>query len=189
MALALTQREKKLLGACLGALLLMATFIMLKQFLDRRTAVLARITSLENEKKENGHWMDDREFWDKRSAWMEQNMPTTESLGTAQAKLLEEIQNVALDYQLQVQKQQLLPDAADSKSNASVYREVAVEVRLRGDQTTMLGWLASLQSPEKFQAIKQLELEIDTKAKEKTPQTLCNLVLARWFKPETGFQP
>ena len=107
----------------------------------------------------------------------------------AQAKLLEEIQNVALDYQLQVQKQQLLPDAADSKTNASVYREVAVEVRLRGDQTTLLGWLASLQSPEKFQAIKQLELEIDAKAKEKTPQALCNLVLARWFKPENGFQP
>ena len=189
MALALTQREKKLLGACIGALVLMATFIMLKQFLDRRTAVLARITSLENEKKENSHWMDDREFWDKRSAWMEQHMPTTESLGTAQAKLLEEIQNVALDYELQVQKQQLLPDAADSKTNASVYREVAVEVRLRGDQTTLLGWLASLQSPEKFQAIKQLELEIDGKAKEKTPQALCNLVLARWFKPENGFQP
>ena len=51
MALALTQREKKLLGACIGALLLMATFIMLKQFLDRRTAVLARISGLENEKK------------------------------------------------------------------------------------------------------------------------------------------
>jgi hypothetical protein len=188
MALALTPREKKLLGACISALLLMATFIALKQFLDRRTAVLARINSLQAEKEENSQWMADRDFWDKRSAWMEQNMPTTESLGTAQAKLLEEIQNVALDYQLQVQKQQLLPDSADSKANAAVYREVAVEVRLRGDQTTLLGWLATLQSPEKFQAIKQLELEIDSKAKEKTPQALCNLVLARWFKPETGFQ-
>lgn len=189
MALALTQREKKLLGACIGALVLMATFILLKQFLDRRTAVLARITSLENEKKDNSHWMSDREFWDKRSAWMEKNMPVTESLGTAQAKLLEEIQNVALDNQFQVQKQQLLPDAADSKANAGVYREVAVEVRLRGDQTTLLSWLATLQSPEKFQAIKQLEMEIDSKAKEKTPQVVCNLVLARWFKPENGFQP
>ncbi|WP_395744584.1 GspMb/PilO family protein [Prosthecobacter sp.] len=189
MALALTQREKKLLGACIGALLLMSTFVLLKQFLDRRTAVLARITSLQNEKEENKHWMEDRVFWDKRAAWMEQNMPTTESLGTAQARLLEEIQNVALDYQLQVQKQQLLPDSADAKANAAVYREVAVEVRLRGDQTTLLGWLATLQSPEKFQAIKQLELEIDPKAKEKTPQALCNLVLARWFKPENGFQP
>lgn len=186
MALALTQREKKLLAACISALVLMATFIILKQFLDRRTAVLAKIAALENEKRENEGYLADRDFWEKRSAWLTQNMPVTESLGTAQAQLLEEIQNVALDYQLQVQKQQLLPDSADAKANAAVYREVAVEVRIRGDQTTVLGWLASLQSPEKFQAIKQLELEIDAKAKEKTPQVLCNLVLARWFKPENG---
>lgn len=186
MALALTPREKKLLAACISALVLMATFIILKQFLDRRTAVLAKITALENEKRENEGYLADRDFWEKRSKWLTQNMPVTESLGTAQALLLEEIQNVALDYQLQVQKQQLLPDSADAKANAAVYREVAVEVRIRGDQTTVLGWLASLQSPEKFQAIKQLELEIDSKAKEKTPQVLCNLVLARWFKPENG---
>ncbi|MDZ4406288.1 GspMb/PilO family protein [Prosthecobacter sp.] len=186
MALALTQREKKLLAACISALVLMATFIILKQFLDRRTAVLAKIAALESEKRENEGYLADRDFWEKRSVWLTQNMPVTESLGTAQAQLLEEIQNVALDYQLQVQKQQLLPDSADAKANAAVYREVAVEVRIRGDQTTVLGWLASLQSPEKFQAIKQLELEIDAKAKEKTPQVLCNLVLARWFKPENG---
>jgi hypothetical protein len=186
MALALTQREKKLLAACIGALVLMATFIILKQFLDRRTAVLVKITALEGEKRENEGYLSDRDFWEKRADWLRQNMPVTESLGTAQAQLLEEIQNVALDYQLQVQKQQLLPDSADAKANAAIYREVAVEVRLRGDQTTLLGWLATLQSPEKFQAIKQLELEIDSRAKEKTPQVLCNLVLARWFKPENG---
>jgi hypothetical protein len=165
----------------------MATFIGLKQFLDRRSAVLKRISALESEKRENESYLADRDFWEKRARWLNQNMPTTESLGTEQAQLLEEIQNMALDNEIQVQKQQLLPDSAESKQNAAVYREVAVEVRLRGDQTTVLGWLATLQSPEKFQAIKSLDLEIDSRAKEKTPQALCNLVLARWFKPETGF--
>lgn len=187
MALALTQREKKLLGACVVALVLMATFILLKQFLDRRTAALAKIAALESEKRENEAYLADREFWDKRAHWLQQNMPEATSLGTAQAQLLEEIQNVALDYQLTFQKQPLLlPESADSKQNAAVYREAAVEVRLRGDQTTVLGWLATLQSPEKFQAVKQLDLELDSRAKEKTPQALCNLVLARWFKPENG---
>lgn len=188
MAIALTQREKKLFGACIAALLLMATFILLKQFLDRRTAVLAKVAKLENEKRENEGYLADREFWEKRAQWLRDTMPVTASLGTAQAQLLEEIQNLALDYELTFQKQPvLLPESNDSKQNAAVYREAAIEVRLRGDQTTVLGWLATLQSPEKFQAIKQLELEIDSRAKEKTPQVLCNLVLARWFKPETGF--
>lgn len=187
MALALTQREKRLLGACIGALMLMATFIMLKMFLDRRTAALAKVAALETEKQENEGYLADREFWDKRAAWLRDNMPVAESLGTAQAQLLEEIQNVALDYELQFQKPPvLLPESNDAKQNAAVYREAAIEVRLRGDQTTVLSWLATLQSPEKFQAVKQLELELDPRAKEKTPQVLCNLVLARWFKPETG---
>jgi hypothetical protein len=165
MALALTQREKNLLGACIAALVLMATFIILKQFLDRRTAALAKISALEAEKQENEGYLADRDFWDKRARWLRETMPTTESLGTAQAQLLEEIQNVALDYELQFQKQPvLLPESKDSKDNAA----------------------ASLQSPEKFQAIKQVEIELDAKAKEKTPQVLCNLVLARWFKPDTG---
>ena len=59
-------------------------------------------------------------------------------------------------------------------------------MRLRGDQATVLQWLSTLQSPEKFQAVRQLEVEIDTRAREKTPQVVCNLTLARWFKPETG---
>jgi len=187
MPLALTQREKKLLGACIAALTLMATFVLLKQFLDRRIAVLAKISALESEKQQNEGYLADREFWEKRAEWIRDTMPETASLGTAQAQLLEEIQNIALDYELQFQKQPvLLPESKDAKQNENVYREAAIEVRLRGDQSTVLGWLASLQSPERFQAVKELELRLDAKAKEKTPQVLCNLVLARWFKPETG---
>jgi hypothetical protein len=63
---------------------------------------------------------------------------------------------------------------------------VAVEVRLRGDQMTLLEWLAGLQSPERFQAVKALEFQIDSKAKEKTPQAICEITLSRWFKPEAG---
>jgi hypothetical protein len=43
-----------------------------------------------------------------------------------------------------------------------------------------------MQSPEKFQAIKELQIQLDSRAKEKTPQALCNLTLARWFKPVSG---
>ena len=61
-----------------------------------------------------------------------------------------------------------------------------MSVRLRGDQATVLNWLATLQSPEMFQAIRELQVEIDTRARLKTPQVVCNLTLARWFKPESG---
>jgi hypothetical protein len=181
MALALTPREKKLLLACVGSLLVVGGMLATNEFLNRRREALQRISSLQNELDELRVWFDDRDFWNKRGKWLRASMPATESLGQAQAQLLEDVQNDALDLTLKVEQQRLLEPA-----NNENYREVAVEVRLRGDQTTLLGWLAGLQSPERFQAVKALELEIDSKAKEKTPQAVCEIILARWFKPESG---
>jgi Type II secretion system (T2SS), protein M subtype b len=181
MALALTPREKKLLLACIGSLVVVGGMLGANDFLNRRREALARITTLQNELDEYKIWFEDRDFWNKRSKWLREFMPATESLGQAQAILLEDVQNDALDLELRVEQQRLL-----EPSSTANYREVAVEVRLRGDQTTLLGWLAGLQSPERFQAIKALEFQIDSKAKEKTPQAICEVTLARWFKPETG---
>lgn len=181
MALALTAREKKLLLACIGSLVLVGGMLAANEFLNRRRTALERITTLESEFKELEELFNDREFWNKRGKWLREKMPTTESLGQAQAKLLEDVQNDALDLELKVEQQRLL-----EPSSTENYREVAVEVRLRGDQTTLLGWLASLQSPERFQAIKAIEFDIDMRAKEKTPQAICEMTLARWYKPEKG---
>jgi hypothetical protein len=88
----------------------------------------------------------------------------------------------ALELGFVTEQPTLPPLAAPTES----HREVSVAVRLRGDQITVLQWLSTLQSPEKFQAIKLLDLEIDTKARMPTPQVICNLTLARWFKPDNG---
>jgi hypothetical protein len=181
MALALTAREKKLLLACIGSLVLVGGMLAANEFLNRRRTALERITTLQNELDELKVLFDDRDFWNKRGKWLRETMPTTESLGQAQAKLLEDVQNDALDLELKVEQQRLLEPSSNEN-----YREVAVEVRLRGDQTTLLGWLASLQSPERFQAIKAIEFDIDMRAKEKTPQAICEMTLARWYKPEKG---
>ena len=181
MALALTHREKRLLVACVGTLILVGGMYAVSDFMERRQVLDQQIVELERELQENQGWYNDRAFWDKRSNWLRATMPATESLGQAQAFLLEDVQNDALDLSFKIEKQDLL----DPVSNAN-YREVAVDVRLRGDQTQIIGWLATLQSPERFQAIKELEIELDPRAREKTPQAVCNLTLARWFKPEAG---
>jgi hypothetical protein len=182
MALALTPREKKLLFACIGALVLVGTMYGASEFIDRNAALQLKQASLRTELDENKGWFNDRAFWDKRSAWLRSTMPATESLGQAQAILLEDVQNDAIDLGFTMQKS---PQLLEPVNNAN-YREVAIDIRLRGDQTQIMSWLATLQSPEYFQAIKELEIQLDSRAKEKTPQALCNLVLARWFKPEVG---
>jgi hypothetical protein len=177
----LTTREKRLLALCFSVLALMATMILLNGFLQRRSAALATLARLESEANQNQTWLSDREYWEKHSRWLEANMPTTDSLGRAQGQLLEEIQNAALDLELQVERQTLL----EPVSQAS-YREVSVNVRLKGDQEVMLRWLTTFQSPELFQHIKQLEFEIDTRSRTPKPQAQCDLTVARWFKPDTS---
>ncbi|SKA98707.1 hypothetical protein SAMN02745166_02845 [Prosthecobacter debontii] len=182
MAQKLTSREKNLLLLCVSVLVFMAFAILVNDFMQRRTAALQKIATLQAQKSENDTWMADRAFWDKRRNWLVEKMPTTESLGRAQGQLLEDLQNQALEYGITSEQPTLPPLAAPTES----YREVTVSIRLRGDQTTVLRWLSTLQSPEKFQAVRVLDLEIDTRSREKTPQVVCNLTVARWFKPEVA---
>jgi len=182
MAAKLTSREKNLLMLCVGVLVFMAFAIFMNSFLARRKVALEKITALQRQKTENDTWMKDQAFWAKRRAWLTEKMPVTESLGRAQGQLLEDIQDQALELGVTAEQPTLPPLAATVAS----HREVTVSVRLRGDQATILGWLSTMQSPELFQSIRLLEIEIDTKAREKTPQVICNLTLARWFKPESG---
>lgn len=181
MSRTLTSRERRLLWLCVGVLLFMGTVLLASDFMRRRTDVLKQIASLEAQVSENQVWLNDRAFWEKRRAWLSEHLPTTESLGRAQGQMLEELQNQALEREIKVQQQTLI-----APTSTADYQEIAVNLRLRGDQTQMLNWLLTMQSPEKFQCIKQLELELDSRAKEPTPQALCNLTLARWFKPESG---
>lgn len=181
MTTQLTTREKRLLLLCFSVLAFMATVILLNSFLQRRTAALVQIERLETELRDNQTWLSDRDYWQTHADWLAKNMPTTESLGRAQGQLLEELQNSALDREIRVERQTLLEPV-----NTANYREVSVNVRLYGDQTVILQWLATMQSPEKFQHVKELEFEIDTRARTPKPQARCNLTLARWFKPESN---
>jgi hypothetical protein len=181
MTTKLSSREKRLLLLCFGVLGFMATVILANSFMQRRTAALSQIERLTTEIRENETWLADRDYWQTHADWLAENMPSTESLGRAQGQLLEELQNSALDLEIRVERQTLLEPV-----NTANYREVSVNLRLYGDQTVILQWLATMQSPERFQHVKELEFEIDTRARTPKPQARCNLTLARWFKPETN---
>lgn len=176
MKRSLSPREKRLLLLCLGALFVAVNLLALREFTLRRVAAASGLQELVEQQVSNRAWLNDRDFWNKRMNWLDETMPRTNSAGKSQGELLEEIQNTALDHELKISNQTLLEALA-----LDHYNEVAVNVRVRGDQDKMLRWLLTLQSPEKFQAIKSLELELDSRAREKTPQAQCNLIIARWF--------
>jgi hypothetical protein len=177
----LTAREKRLLGACIAVLVLSATSLLSKEFLDRRSALEDQVKALKLEKEDNDFWISQREMLDKQKVWMDENLPSTDSLGRSQGQLLEEFQNEALNRQIKVVNSSL-----PATASTAFYREVAVTMKLYGEQARVMAWLATLQSPERFYVIKALELDPDTRSKEPLPQIECDLTIARWFQPEAA---
>lgn len=179
MKRSLNVREKRLLFLCLGTIFLVGNGLALREFTAKRKGILGSLEQLAEQATVNQALLSDRAFHEKHRAWLDQHMPYTESAGRAQGQLLEYLQNAALDNELTISNQTLLePLELDH------FNEVAVSIRIRGDQEKMLRWLLSLQSPERFQAIKSIDLELDSRAREKTPQAQCNLTVARWFNSE-----
>ncbi len=177
----LTAREKRLLGACIAVLVVSATSLLSKEFLNRRSALDEQIKALKLEKEDNDFWIGQREMLDKQKVWLDENMPVTESMNQANAQLLADLQNEALNRQIKV----INPKLQDGV-NSPFHREAVVTMKLYGEQAKIMAWLATLQSPEKFYVIKLLELDPDTRSKEPLPQMECDLTIARWFQPETS---
>ena len=186
MSRSLNPREKRLLAACVGTLLIIGNLLGIREFLSRYKTATASLQSLREQASSNRIWLNDRALYEKRLVWLNNTMPYTESAGKSQGQLLEDLRNSALDVGLKVENETPLESLELDYAN-----EVSVSLRLRGDQEIMLRWLLTLQSPEKFVVIKNIEIELDSRSKEKTPQAQCNLTAGRWFNhhPPAGYQP
>lgn len=181
----LNTREKRLLFLCLGTIFVIINVICFRGFSLQRKALTESIKHLTEEAADDKIWLNDRAFWAKRQDWLTKHMPYTDSTGRSQGQLLDELQNSALDAQLKVTNQVL----HDEPTKETDFKEVSLSLRVRGDHDVLLRWLLSLQSPEKFEAIKSFDLQLDTRGKDKTPQAECNLTVARWFNPESSAEP
>lgn len=179
MKRSLNKREKRLLALCIGAIFLVGNILLFREFNIRRKAMVSSLEDMEQRAAINNGLISDRPFWEKRLAWLDTHMPYTDSAGRSQGQLLEDLQNASLDNELKIISQTLLEPLALDHCN-----EVAVSLRIRGDQDKMMRLLLMLQSPEQFTAIKAFDLQLDTRAREKTPQAECNLTVARWFNSE-----
>ncbi|WP_038169456.1 hypothetical protein [Verrucomicrobium sp. BvORR106] len=178
MKRSLNTREKRLLTLCVVTIVLGVNAFAFQEFNSRRKALTSNLDTLKKQTVGDSMLLNDRPFWAKRQAWLNKAMPYTNSAGKSQGQLLEDLRNQALDLGLKVENETLLEALALDHAN-----EVAVNLRLKGDQEIMLRWLLTLQSPEKFTAVKNIELELDARSREKTPQAQCNITVARWFNP------
>ena len=184
MKRSLNAREKRLLTICLLTLLVVGNALAIREFMSRQKSASSGLSVLKEQETSNRIWMNERALYEKRLAWLETSMPYTASAGRSRGELLDDLQGSARDVGLKVDNENPQESLALELSNKDVYaNEVSVSMRVRGDQDTLMRWLLTLQSPERFTTVKSVELELDSRSKEKTPQAQCNLTVARWFNP------
>lgn len=174
----LSTREKLLLLICFIVVFGVANLFAIRYAKKNWKGQDAQIAELTNQLKDLELWLEDKEDADRREQWLTENIPHEASMAKAQGDLVQSLQDDLFERNIKIEKQILMePEENDS------FREVAVSLTLRGEEKSIIQWLITLQGASKFQVIKRLELKLDTKSKEELPQSICEIVLARWFSP------
>ena len=180
---ALTVREKWLLGLCFGVIFLIGNAFAARSVLKVLRGSDSKIETLTSTLADHEMWVEDAPKADAREKWLAEKMPHLgdSTLGKLQGDLIQSLQDDLFERKLRIDQQSLQDIVSET-----FYTEVAVRLTVRGAETEVVGWLTTLQAPEKFQVIKAIELELDTKSKEVEPQAVCQITIARWYLPESG---
>jgi hypothetical protein len=181
----LSKRERLLLMLCFVTIFVIVNAFIFKAVYKKLSGSGVVIDDLKIQKMELGQLMAGAELWEKRKVWLDENLPPPMvSVGRAQGELAEQLQQSLFEQKITIERQTLLEPVV-----TPFYDEVAVTLRIEGDAVKVNEWLTTLQSPEAFQTIKNIELELDSRSKETEPQAECEVTIARWFSPRAGTAP
>ncbi len=158
------------------ALLFVVGNLFLAGFARRRFEDNAgRLAKLRADRAYAQAWLQDRDLWERRAAWLAKNQPKVQDMGQANVALLESLQKLAGQNNLVIAEQNLKDPAT-----APYYREVSVQLHLSGTLESLCRWMAQVQQPEAFQAATNFSLKSDG---DDTTKVRCDLTVARWYAP------
>ncbi len=178
----LNSRERLLLSLCFLTIFLVGNGFVFRAVYKKLNGSKTELDALQAEVLELKQLAADAEFWQRRAQWVDDNMPAPMvSVGRAQGELAEQLQQSLFERKITIERQTLIEPVT-----TEFYDEVAVNLRIEGDAVQVNEWLTTLQSPESFQTIKNIELELDTRSKKTEPQADCEITVARWFRPRSS---
>ena len=170
--------EKLLIGflflACFGV------FNMIKfgSYGKRKKAAEDKIAKWEAEEAGLKASGEDRELWEKRCTWIDEHLPELKDRNQRHAEWLEYLQASAKELDLDIDSVILV-----KPKGGPHHKEVAVTIQLDGPENQLYRWLAQMQRPELFQAVKYLKLYRDQADDESDePLNECRVTLAKLYR-------
>jgi hypothetical protein len=178
---ALTAKERKLLLLLIGALFVLLNVVGLQAFLNRQRLLQSDIARLRAQLDEHRSILAGKDYWEERGAWLEAHQPV-DDVGTVEddTKFTEFVEVSAKNSGLQYTRRGGGP-MPPRGSIAEVYDASTVQ----GPMKALVQWLSELQKPAEFRVIKQFRI----KSTEKPPDVVCDVEVARWYRPAEGGVP
>ena len=178
---ALTSKEKRLLLFLVGALFLLLNVVALKTFLDRRALAQADIAALEAQLTADRAILGQKDYWAERAQWLEANMQTDDvTTVDDDNRFMEFVESSAKKRGLAYTKR----SGGPGEAGGMPYTEVFDASTVKGNLKPVIEWLAELQQPTAFRAIKQLRIRSG-----EPPEVVCDVDVALWRRPGGGAAP
>ena len=178
---ALTSKEKRLLFFLLGALFLLLNVVALKTFLDRRALLQANIASLEGQLVADRAVLGQKDYWAERAQWLDGNMqPDDVTTVDDDNRFMEFVESSAKKQGLAYTKR----GGGLAETPGLPYTEVFDASTVKGNMKSVVAWLAELQQPKAFRAIKQLRFKSG-----EPPEIICDVEVALWRRAQGGQTP
>lgn len=171
-----------MLGACIAVIFIVVTGFAARGAMRVLSGSDAKIRTLKSTLADQEMWMEEAPATAAKDRWLNDNMPRKGglSLGKLQGDLIQSLQDDVLNRKLRINRQSL-----QEVIQGSFYTEVAVRLEIVGEEAIILEWLTTLQNPEKFLVVKELELKLDTRSRQIEPQGICDITIARWLHPDS----
>lgn len=170
----MTAREQRLGLGFAAILLIGGGFVGLKQLRMWKQRVDVRAMTLESRRTEAEELLSEKDFWQERSAWLQEKQPLFTKHSEADLALLDLVRESAAKYDVKLgQTQPLQPSERVGLTSASMH------VEAQGDFKAVMKWLHSIQEPTAFISVPKLAL---TPNEQDTSQVMVNMDLQKWFR-------
>ncbi len=179
MSMQMNPRERALAFIVGTLLAVAATFILGKIFLGHqrelsrqraeKTIALISMRTL----------IAERELWEERDAWLNQNQPKLDNANSAGVDLLERVKKIGQKRGLTPTEAQIgIADGTGKSAGRNAYQAVSVSFTVKGRWQELVNFLYDVQSPTSFLVFEKATLQLD---KEDKTQVSGTFKLAQWF--------
>lgn len=145
---------------------------------DWRAAVEMRAATIELEEAEAWELLAERELWEARASYLDQELPDYPGRSTAVSELLGALEGSARAAGLEVAEQRI------TELDPSPHRRSsACELQVKGSFDAVGRWMLAIQTDRPFREVRELRLMGDKKTKSVVSGTV---LVVQYFKPEEG---